>query len=73
LLTLHLNFPALMENFSSMDNVFCSNTDWEASRVLPLFNSGNSRTSSIHSLLSADDHMASLWLELRKCLRIDYW
>lgn len=73
LLTLHLNFPALMENFSSMDNVFCSNTDWEASRVLPLCNSGNSRTSSIHSLLSPDDHMASLWLELRKCLRIDYW
>jgi hypothetical protein len=39
LLTLHLNFPALMEKISSMDNVFCSNTDWEASRVLLLCNS----------------------------------
>jgi hypothetical protein len=72
LLTSHLNFPALMEKISSMGNVFCSNTDWEASRV-PLHSSGNSRTSSIHSLLSPDDHMASLWLELRKCLTIDYW
>ncbi len=72
LLTLHLNFPALMENFSSIGNVFCSNTDWEASRV-PLRNRGNSRTSSIHSQLSPDDHMASLWPALRKCLRIDYW